>query len=111
MSRLLYSLIFRKNLTKLYAESKTEELHTPPYSEQTVCYSNKIFESYPELATEAGIIFHSDFMRGNDNDLVCAPKLVAGFKTGFSINERTCRELCTESYELYVTKSPDLNRE
>lgn len=84
VNRLLYALILRKNLKQLYPNHTLEQLQTPPSDgEQAVRYTEMLLKAYPELDTDDGILFHSDLVTDNSTDLVCAPKLVAGFKQAF----------------------------
>lgn len=107
INRLLYGLILRANVRNLYSNLSDDELHRAPAANDSKRWTEPIFSTFPELDS-GRLMFNSDLIRDDSTDLVCTPRLTAGYKTGFAIDERTCREIRTKSFELYGIERPPM---
>lgn len=103
VNRLLFSEITRQDLRKLYKSFTDEELSVPPTIKRE---TEKLFDAYPDLANS--LEFHGDHTDNPDIDMVCTPRLTGGFKTGFSVHERVCRDLRTRAFDLYKIPRPQV---
>lgn len=109
VNKLLYALILRLDLTRLYTARNisSRDIREPA---ETPREAAPLLEAYPNLIHDQRLLFHDDIVRSNQYDYVCTPRFRAGAKIGNGAHERVCRDMRKRSYELYGIAEPEVVR-
>lgn len=105
LNRLLYAMVLRKNLTKLYPGRTPLDLKVETPLRR---YTSPLHAAYPEL--NESLVFHSAIYGDPKTDLVCTPRLVAGAKLGNGGHERVCRYMRERGYELFGIEAQPMKK-
>lgn len=117
LNRLIFSIILRKDPLRLYshlspssssAEKEKHPIQRPasPASPDEERRTRSILQSFPEVERDEEVVFHHDIVDDKNTDLVCTSRMTAGFKTGFTADEKVCREIRTQSYKVFGIERP-----
>lgn len=103
VNRLVYSLVLRKDLHKLYPQISPSNLRS---RSETHRYTATLTEAFPELLQKQQVLFHSDIRDDSSVDFVCAARLTAGARLANLGHERVCRHMRERGYALYGVERP-----
>lgn len=86
--RLLYAMVFREDLQRLYPTESRDSMATPKAKR----FSSPLLTAYPEWQSEDKLLFLDDLrLNPKSGDFVCTSRLTVGSKIGDGAHERVCR--------------------
>lgn len=89
--RLLYSLVLRADLQRLYPNESREAMGIPARGRKAI----PLQEAYPEWEQQQKLLFYDDMRLSQEHgatDMICTSRLTVGSKIGNGGHERVCRK-------------------